>query len=100
MYSALTKGHVDVISGYATDGRIQALNLVALKDDLHFFPPYDAAPLMSQAVLKKAPDLVKQLETLAGRLSNEKMRELNAQVDEKKRSPREVARQFLKSEGL
>src|SRR5438094_8810676 len=44
-YRALAEGKVDVIAGNSTDGQIQALDLVVLEDDRHYFPPYEAAPV-------------------------------------------------------
>jgi len=100
MYSALAKGQVDVISAYATDGRIHTLDLVTLEDDLKFFPPYDAAPLAAPSAFEKVPGLRAGLDALAGKLSDEKMMRLNAAVDSDNRPAREVAREFLLQEGL
>lgn len=100
MYQALAGGEVDMISGYATDGRIASLGLARLADDKRFFPPYDAAPLAAPGALEKAPGLQAKLEALAGRLSDEKMTRLNAEVDMDKRPVAEVARAFLRREGL
>ncbi|HSR43190.1 MAG TPA: glycine betaine ABC transporter substrate-binding protein, partial [Longimicrobiales bacterium] len=46
-YEALAADGVDVIDGYSTDGAIARYDLVVLEDDRGFFPPYDAAPLVS-----------------------------------------------------
>jgi glycine betaine/choline ABC-type transport system substrate-binding protein len=51
-------------------------------------------------VLAAHPELRRVLGLLAGRLDNATMQKLNFQVDEKKRTPREVARQFLAAQGL
>src|SRR5439155_15400381 len=45
-YRALADGKVDVIAGNSTDGQIAALHLVALRDEQHYFPPYEAAPVV------------------------------------------------------
>lgn len=100
LYGALAAGHVDVISGYATDGRVASLGLRVLEDDSAFFPPYDAAPLLAPSALRKAPGLREKLDALAGRLTDEKMTRLNALVDAEKRRARDVAREFLQAEGL
>jgi len=100
MYEALARGEVDAISGYSTDGRIARLGLATLNDDLRFFPPYEAAPLLSAAAAQKAPGLIRRLKALAGRISNETMTRLNAEVDGKQRSARETAREFLVSQAL
>lgn len=100
MYEALSRGDVDVISGYSTDGRIASLNLVSLADDRRFFPPYDAAPLAGPKAFEKAPNLRARLEALAGRLTDAKMTRLNAAVVAEKRQAKDVAREFLAAEGL
>lgn len=100
MYDALGRGQTDLISGYMTDGRIKALDLVALTDDKRFFPPYEAAPLLGPKAFVKAPGLRARLAALAGRVSTGDMRALNSAVDLDKRSAREVARGFLVSKGL
>ena len=91
---------MDVISGYSTDGRIASLDLFTLQDDKQFFPPYHAAPLAAPSAFEKAPGLRRRLKTLAGRLSDDKWMRLNAEVDGKKRSAAQVAREFLEGEGL
>ena len=57
VYKAIAEKQVDVISGFATDGRIPAFNLVVLEDDLKFFPPYYAAPVVRMDLLGKAPQV-------------------------------------------
>lgn len=100
MYQALVGDSVDVISGFATDGRIAAFDLVILEDDKQFFPPYDAAPIIRMEVLKKHPELEDVLNKLANYIDDSKMAELNAAVDLDKREPADVAREFLEEEGL
>ena len=100
MYRAMTDGAVDVIDGFATDGRIPAYGLVVLKDDREFFPPYYAAPLVRNQTLEKHPELKQILNRLAGRISNKTMQTLNYEVDEKGRKAENVAREFLTSLGL
>lgn len=100
MYEAVEKGEVDVISAFATDGRIEAYDLVLLEDDRHAFPPYFAAPVVSMNLLRQRPDLRGALEPLAGSIADSTMRRLNLQVDSLGRSPRRVAREFLLDRGL
>lgn len=95
MYEAITRGEVDVICAFATDGRIAAYDLHLLIDDRRFFPPYHAAPLVRHEVLRKHPELGRVLSSLAELLDEGTMRRLNYEVDGKKRSPEEVAREFL-----
>lgn len=100
MYRAIADGAVDVIDGFATDGRIPAYELVALKDDKGFFPPYYAAPVIRSQTLEKYPEIEQILNRLAGQISSETMQELNYEVDEKGRKAENVAREFLTSCGL
>lgn len=99
-YRAVASEKVDVIDGFATDGRIPAFELVILEDDKGFFPPYDAAPLVRQDTLEKHPELAEALNLLSGRLPDDKMRDMNYRVDERNEQAADVAREFLQSEGL
>jgi osmoprotectant transport system substrate-binding protein len=99
-YQALASKQVDVISAFATDGRIPALNLVILQDDQHFFPPYFAASVVRQDLLSKDPKVADVLNKLGGKINDPTMAGLNLQVDQDKKEPRDVARAFLKQQGL
>jgi glycine betaine/choline ABC-type transport system substrate-binding protein len=100
MYQAIANREVDVICAFATDGRLAGSELQPLRDDRGFFPPYQAAPVIRTEVLQRHPELREVLEELAGRLDDAAMRRLNFQVDEKKRDPSDVAREFLESHHL
>ncbi|MFH7820309.1 ABC transporter permease/substrate-binding protein [Neobacillus thermocopriae] len=99
-YTALKNHKSDIIDAFSTDGLIQAFDLKVLKDDKNFFPPYYAVPLIKEETLKEHPELKKVINLLAGKLTEEKMRELNYKVDSLKQSPEKVAREFLIQEGL
>ncbi len=99
IYDALKNKQVDVISGFATEGRIPANNFVVLQDDKHYFPPYFAAPIVRDELLAKAPAVAEVLNRPAGRIDDGTMAKLNYEVAGKKRSPEEVAREFLKAKG-
>jgi glycine betaine/choline ABC-type transport system substrate-binding protein len=94
-YRALADGIADLISGNSTDGQIEALDLFALNDDRHYFPPYDAAPIIRAAVLERYPAAREALRRLGGRLDEATMRRVNYQVDVAQRSVPEVVREFL-----
>lgn len=96
MYEAIHRGQVDIISGYSTDGRIKAFDLLVLIDNRHAFPPYDAAPIIRQTTLSRYPNLTQVLNQLAGKLTDSVMTALNYRVDYQKESPEAVARDFLK----
>lgn len=100
MYRAIKEKEVDVISGYATDGRVKAYDLVLLEDDRFALPPYFCAPIIRRGLAEEYPEVVQAIEMLAGKISDELMIELNYQVDHLKKSPEEVATSFLKEQGL
>ncbi len=100
MYEAIHREQVDIISGYSTDGRINAFDLLVLDDNRHAFPPYDAAPVVRKTTLNRYPDLAPTLNKLAGKLTDSVMTALNYRVDYQKESPEKVARDFLKRIGL
>jgi glycine betaine/choline ABC-type transport system substrate-binding protein len=100
VYKAIAENQVNVISGFATDGRIPAFNLVVLEDDMKFFPPYFAAPVVRMDLLTKAPKMAEVLNQLAGKISDDAMAALNYAVDGKKQDAETVAKEFLKGQGL
>ncbi len=100
MYRALAEDEVDAISAYATDGRIEALQLVLLRDDRSFFPPYFAVPVVREDVLARHPELRTIIAPLADVLDNSTMRALNWSVDGEKKNAAEVAAEFLRAKGL
>jgi glycine betaine/choline ABC-type transport system substrate-binding protein len=85
---------VDVVAGNATDGLIAAMDLVVLRDDRRYFPPYEAAFVVREAVWAKSK-VRGALERLSGKISPEAMRAMNAAVDKDRRRPADVAREFL-----
>ncbi|MEG4394694.1 glycine betaine ABC transporter substrate-binding protein [Microcoleus sp. BROC3] len=95
LYQALQQKEVDVIAGNTTDGLIQSLGLVVLKDDKNYFPPYEAVPVVRAQILEKYPELRQLLAELGGKISEEDMRKLNYQVDGKQQEAGQVAREFL-----
>jgi osmoprotectant transport system permease protein len=100
MYKAAYEKHLDVISGYSTDGRLKAFDLTVLQDDKNIFPPYYAAPIVSAEALKKFPQLESTLNMLAGKIDDSTMTSLNYKVDYLHQSPEKVAADFLAAKGL
>lgn len=80
-YEALAAGRVDIIDGYSTDGFIARHDLVVLQDDLGFFPPYDAAALVTSRLRETAPAAIATLTELSGRLDEERMRRWNLRIE-------------------
>lgn len=99
IYRALADRQVDVIAGDATSALIEPLGLVALEDDRHYFPPYDAVPIVRTATLLRHPEVGRALDRLAGRISDADMRSMNAAVDVRHQSPVTVVGEFLRQPG-
>jgi len=95
-YQALASGSVDVIDGYSTDGLIARYDLVTLVDDRRFFPPYEAAALVSPRLANERPDAIAALTLLSGRLGVERMRMLNRRVEVEREDVSNVARDALR----
>jgi glycine betaine/choline ABC-type transport system substrate-binding protein len=94
-YRALADGQVDVIAGNSTDGQLDALHLVVLADDRHYFPPYEAAPVVRDVVLSRHPEVGRALAELAGKISDAEMRRLNAEADVQHRDISAIAHDWL-----
>lgn len=92
---ALKDHQVDLIAGNMTDGLIPALDLFVLADDKHYFPPYEAVPVIREQTLAEHPEIGPALNDLGSKISDEEMRHLNYEVDGKKRDVKEVVREFL-----
>lgn len=95
VYSAVASGEVDVVLGYSTDGRIIAEDLVVLEDDRRLFPPYDGAPVVTNEVRERYPELDAIFAKLANKVPDETMQELNFQSDQYLLEPQVVAERFL-----
>ena len=80
-YQALAAGQVDVIDGYSTDGLIARYDLVVLADDRRFFPPYEAAAVVSRRLATENPRAIAALGELSGRIDEQTMRALNKRVE-------------------
>lgn len=95
VYQAAANGKMDVVLAYTTDGRIKAFDLKVLEDDKRFFPPYDTSLVARNDVLKQHPELEDILQKLSGKISTEKMQELNYEADGKMKEPSVIAKEFL-----
>ncbi len=100
VYRALILKQVDMVAGSSTDGQISRLDVVVLKDDKQYFPPYEATPIVRQEILKKYPELRTAIAQLAGKISADEMRRLNYLVEGELRDVKDVVQEFRKSKGL
>ena len=99
-YQAIQSGDIQVTDAYSTDAELARYDLVVLQDDKQLFPPYQGAPLMKEALLKKHPELEGILNQLAGKITAEQMSQMNYQVGVEGKSANQVARDFLTLEGI
>ncbi len=100
LYRALNAHQVDMIAANSTDGPIQAFGLAALEDDRHYFPPYQAVPLVRDEALRRWPYIKDALDALAGRITADDMRAMNEAIDGHHRDPAEVVKEFRQTKGL
>ena len=94
---ALRDRQIDLAAGNTTDGLIAALDFFVLEDDRHYFPPYEAVPVVREMVLEQHPEVGQALAGLEGRISDEEMRQLNYAVDGQHRDVKDVVRDFLRA---
>jgi len=97
---ALDEGQIDLAAGNTTDGLIPALDLFVLEDDRHYFPPYEAVPVVRRQTLEQHPEVAGILAEFAGKISDQEMQQLNYAVDGEHRDVKEVAREFLRRKQL
>jgi osmoprotectant transport system substrate-binding protein len=100
LYRALNSNQVDIVAGNSTDGPIRAFGLAVLADDKHYFPPYQAVPLVREASLQRWPRMREAFQALAGKVSAEEMQAMNEAVDGEHRDPAVVVREFRRNKGL
>ena len=100
LYRALADKQVDIVAGNSTDGVIESLHMVVLDDDRHYFPPYEAVPLVRNATLQKHPEVRAAIGELEGKISENEMRRMNFEVDGQHLQVADVVRQFRQTKGL
>ncbi len=100
LYRAIQSNQVDVVAGNSTDGPIKVMGLQVLDDDLHYFPPYEAVPLVREDSLARHTEIGRAMQRLAGRVTADEMQAMNDAVDGKHEDVGEVVRQFRATKGL
>ena len=100
LYRALAEKQVDMVAGNSTDGPIRALGFVVLEDDRHYFPPYEAVPLVREDSIRRHPGIQEAENRLAGRVSADEVRAMNDAVDGQHRDVGDVVREFRNGKGL
>ncbi len=100
LYRALGQGQVDIVSGNSTDGQITGMHLYVLQDDRHYFPPYQAVPLVREGALRQHPGLQTAMARLSGVVTEPEMQAMNHAVEGDHRDPADVIREFRAHKGL
>jgi osmoprotectant transport system substrate-binding protein len=100
LYRSLLEHQVDLVAGNSTDGLIAARDLTILDDDRHFFPPYDAVPIVRRDAFERHPELRAVLAALTGKISSADMQKMNYNVEAERRDTGEVVSEFLHAKGL
>lgn len=100
LYRALAARQVDMVAGNSTDGPIRALGFTILADDRHYFPPYEAVPLLRQDSIHKHPEIQTAIDRLAGKVSASEVQSMNDAVDAQHRDVGDVVRDFRRSKNL
>jgi osmoprotectant transport system substrate-binding protein len=99
-HEVLERGQADLSIVYTTDPQIERNDLVLLEDDRGMFPPYNSTFLVKQSFLEEAgPDFAATIELVNEGLTAQAMQELNARVDLDKKTPAEVAAEYLRESG-
>lgn len=97
LYRAIGNHQVDIIAANSTDGAITALGLRVLADDRHYFPPYQAVPLVRMDTLRAHPAMQAALNRLNGSLTEAAMQGMNHAVEGDHRDPADVVKEWRSS---
>jgi osmoprotectant transport system substrate-binding protein len=100
IYTATDTGACNFGEVFTTDGRIDALDLTVLTDDLAFFPSYNVAPVFSTRTLERHPEIAAVFAEISPFLTDEALRALNRQVDVDGAEPTDVAFQWMVDQGF
>jgi osmoprotectant transport system substrate-binding protein len=99
--TALKGGNIDVALLFTSDARIAAEGFVLLEDDKHLQLSDNVAPVVRNEYLSKAGDDFKKLvNSIAPKLTTAELTGLNKQADIDKKDPKDVAKEWLKKQGL
>jgi osmoprotectant transport system substrate-binding protein len=100
LYRALHAHQIDIAAGNSTDGPIKAFGLRVLDDDKHYFPPYQAVPLMREESLQRWPKIRVALAALKDQITADEMQSMNEEIDGQHRDHEDVVRAFRAKKGL
>ena len=95
LYRALLDKQVDIVAGNSTDAQLEAQDFAVLRDNKHYFPPYQAVPIVRTQTLSEHPAVYAALQQLAGKISDTDMRHLNYEVVAEHRDVKAAVEEFL-----
>lgn len=99
-FTGLDSGNMDVTLVNGSDGLNRKYDVFTLEDDLNFFPEYYAVYFVRMDLENEYPGVEAALNKISGIFTEEKMMQMNYEVDVLGESPEEVMRNFLTNEGL
>ncbi len=99
-YLGLDAGSIDVTDVYSTDAEVGYYRLKMLDDDKRLFPRYDALYIYRAELEKTHPEFIQGLKGLSGKIPESVMISLNQAAKLQKQGEREIAVEFLRSQGL
>lgn len=99
-YTAMEGKQIDATNAFTTDAQLSTADVRLLEDDRQIFATYYGGTVVRQDTLNKFPDLEATLEKLTGQISDEEMRAMNDAVEVDHEDEKDVAKDFLQSEGL
>lgn len=94
-YQAIAQDKVALVDAYSTDSQLRQYHLQTLQDNRHFFPAYQAVPMMKTSFAKEHPEIVQALNRLAGKITDQEMQQMNYLVNVKHHSANQVAKTYL-----
>lgn len=99
-YEVLRNDQADVNVCFTTDAHLSKGDIVAVKDDISFWPPYNLVPIVRADVLAAEPRIAEVINPICAQLDSATMQKLNAAVDLEQKEYKEVAAAFLKEKGF
>jgi osmoprotectant transport system substrate-binding protein len=101
-YPALDSGRVDAIAAFTTEVQLlQKKKYFVLSDPKNIFGFQNIVPVVSKKVLREeGPAFRQTLNAVSSKLTNSSLQRMNGDVDLKGQKPADVARRFLRQNGL
>lgn len=100
VYTQTDQGECNFGEVFASDGRLAALDLTVIEDDVNFFPPYNPSVTIREEKYQEAPAVADLFAEVSDALDLATMQALNARVSADGEFPEDVARDFLVEQGL